>query len=529
MAIQLPSGIKGAVLPCADIRDTAFLGALKRILSKPPEIDEDLFKEFIKFVEEFIKQLPILIDEPSFKKWIMEVNQPESRKEEYRKAYALYELNKLKFDKLASVYGTDDYEYDKDFEEWLEIAAFIKSEWYLEIKPNRGINPRNIEYMPAVGPSYAEISKIIFAMPEFIKYVPIKDRPKYIYDRLSNAGSICVQSDYKSFENSFTRRIQEQIEMKLYKHMLTNYPHLYNLCHCQCIKNSIKSSSMNISLECARMSGEMCTSLGNGFTNLMLMKFFCKQHGITDAQGVIEGDDGLFTYHGPILYNEFFNKLGFQIDISTKDLNEASFCGNIFTNESFETLADPLEVMATASYSMQGVGARPIELNKLCYLMGFSILCQYGNCPILGEFARKQIRDCILADPNVRMKAIKYMQTSRKLDWWSREILSKTIHEKVTALNVKYCDRLLIEKLYLIPVSAQLQIEQQLKSSKGLLQSDLLDLLYSKIHPDWVNNYHNIQYSEHTPVRYIEYEPISSVVEFHDGDEIDVSYHAFYK
>lgn len=273
----------------------------------------------------------------------------------------------------------------------------------------------------------------------------------------------------------------------------------------------------------------MCTSLGNGFTNLMLMKFFCYKHNITDAQGVIEGDDGLFTYHGPCLYNEFFNKLGFQIDISTKDLNEASFCGNIFTYDSFKTLADPLEVMATASYSMQGVGARPTELNKLCYLMGFSILCQYGNCPILGEFARKQIRDCICLDPHVREKAIKYLTTSRKLDWWSREILSRTIHEKVVDSEIHYSDRLMIESLYCIPVSAQIEIENQLRCSQGLLKSDLLDLLYSKIHPDWVENYNRIQYSDYVPVRYIEYTPIANVVEFHDGDELEVSYHTFYK
>lgn len=529
MAVTLPSGISGAVLPCADIRDTAFLGALKRILSLPPQIDEELFDRFTTFVDEQISLIPILMNEPSFEQWIEEVNQPESRKQEYRVAFEKYKLNKLKFDKLAEVYGTDDYVTDIEFEKWLQIAAFIKSEWYLEVKPNRGINPRNIEYMPAVGPSYAEISKIIFSMPEFIKYIPIKDRPKYIYNKLSNAGSICVQTDYKSFENSFTRRIQENIEMRLYKHCLTRYPWLYNLCHAQCINNKIYSPSMNIQMECARMSGEMCTSLGNGFTNLMLMRFFCKEHHITDAQGVIEGDDGLFTYHGPPLYESFFNQLGFQIDISEKDLNEASFCGNIFTEESLKTLADPLEVMATASYSMQGVGARPIELNKLCYLMGYSILCQYGNCPILANFARKQVRDCIMIDPKVRVKAISYLKTSRKLDWWSREVLSKCIHEKVMDDTIHYKDRLLVQKMYEIPVAAQVELEKQLDNSTGILNSDLLNLLYKIKHPEWVDNYQKLQISDHVPVRYLEYDPIEQDVSFSEGEELMVSYHTFYK
>lgn len=528
MAVTLKSGITGATLFTADIRDTPLIGAFKRFMSKPPTINDKLMNKFMKFVEEQIRLLPHLTTRPCFEQWITEVNQPLSRKEEYTKAFDFYIEHKLHIDKLASVYGTPAYKKDETFEKFLRISTFIKSEWYPEMKPNRCINPRSITYMPTVGPSYADISKVIFSLPEFIKYVPIKDRPKYILERLSNSGSRCVSTDYKSFENSFTMRVQEAVEMKLYKHMLKLYPDLYNLCHLQCIHNDVHCSSMSISMDAARMSGEMCTSLGNGFTNLMLMKFFCYKHDITDAQGVIEGDDGLFTYHGPSLDNEFFNQLGFQIEIDERDLNESSFCGNIFTEKSLKTLVNPLEAIATASYSMQGVGARDCELNKLTYLMGYSLLCQYGNCPIVGAFARMQIRTTILNDPHVRNKALSYFKTSRKLDWWSREILSKTIYEKVLDAKVELEDRMLIERLYDIPVSAQLLIEKQLDQSTGWVSSDILDLLYSVKHPEWVVNYSKIEYSSAVPVRYLTYNPIKRSLNYVEGEEVMVNFSSFY-
>lgn len=528
MAVMLKASYLGATLPIADIRDTPLMGAFKRFLSSPPALDLKLFQDFEEFVDNYISSMPVLMHEPSFDEWIIHVNQTESRKKEYRVAWEFYLEYKLLIDRCAVTYGTPEYIRNDVFEKFLEISSFIKTEWYPEMKPNRCINPRNITYMPVVGPAYADISKHVFAMPEFIKYIPIKDRPKYILDRLSNAGARCVSTDYKSFENSFTRTIQEAVEMKLYKHFLRDYPAIYNLCHLQCIKNSVKNSSFSISMDAARMSGEMCTSLGNGFTNLMLMKFFCFKNQIHDAQGVIEGDDGLFTYHGPGLSNEFFNRLGFQIEIDERDLTEASFCGNIFTEKSLKTIVDPLECIATASYSMNGVGANSQELNKLTYLMGYSLLCQYGNCPIVGSFARMQIRTTIMNDPRVREKAIKYLQTNRKIDWWTREVVSSTIHEKILDFEVALEDRLLVEKLYNIPVSAQILIEEQIDKCEGYIKSDLLDLMFSIQHPDWVRNFNDLEYADKVPVRYFHNKPLKPKLAFPEGSEVVVTYEAFY-
>lgn len=528
MAVMLDAAYLGATLPIADIRDTPLIGAFKRFLSTPPALDKKLFGRFEKFVDDYISNLPILTKEPSFEEWIVNVNQTESRKQEYRDAWNYYCEYKLIINKCASDYGTKNYVYNEIFEKFLQISSFIKTEWYQEVKPNRCINPRSITYMPVVGPAYADISKYIFSLPEFIKYIPIADRPKYILDRLSNAGARCVSTDYKSFENSFTRTIQEAVEMKLYKHMLANYPDIYQLCHLQCIKNNIRNSSFTVSMDAARMSGEMCTSLGNGFTNLMLMSFFCAEHHVTDQSGVIEGDDGLFTYHGPSLTNDFFNKLGFQIEIDERDLNEASFCGNIFTEKSLQTLVDPLEAIATASYSMNAVGARPSEKNKLTYLMGYSLLCQYGNCPIVGAFARMQIRTTILKDPQVRRKALKYLSTSRKIDWWNREVVSSTIHKKILDSKISLEDRLMIEKLYCIPVSAQILIEEQIDQCSGLFKSDVLDLLYSTLHPDWVKNFNNIHYADTVPVRYFHNLPKVADLKYAEGEQVVVAYDSFY-
>jgi len=61
--------------------------------------------------------------------------------------------------------------------------------------------------------------------------------------------------------------------------------------------NRCYSKYVKIEVEATRMSGEMNTSLGNGFSNLMFMLYACHVQGIA-AEGIVEGDDGVFALEG---------------------------------------------------------------------------------------------------------------------------------------------------------------------------------------------------------------------------------------
>lgn len=77
------------------------------------------------------------------------------------------------------------------------------------------------------------------------------------------------------------------------------------------------------------MSGDMCTSLGNGFSNKMKAEFLAYKAGGT-IDGFVEGDDGLFVTNFELRSSDY-EKLGFTIKIEEiADPCEASFCGMIF-------------------------------------------------------------------------------------------------------------------------------------------------------------------------------------------------------
>lgn len=90
------------------------------------------------------------------------------------------------------------------------------------------------------------------------------------------------------------------------------------------------------------MSGDMCTSLGNGISNYLLAKFLVERKG-GQLRGVFEGDDGLFSTT-VLLDEKDYEKLGFTIKIErVDDPTRASFCGMIYT-KSGEVVRDPRKV-----------------------------------------------------------------------------------------------------------------------------------------------------------------------------------------
>lgn len=99
-----------------------------------------------------------------------------------------------------------------------------------------------------------------------------------------------------------------------------------------------------ISVPSTRMSGEMDTSLANGFTNLMLLEFWASEHH-TELKCVVEGDDGLSISGGPVPTADWFAKLGFTIKIVITTLERASFCGMVFDYDSEQLVVDPIKTI----------------------------------------------------------------------------------------------------------------------------------------------------------------------------------------
>ena len=178
----------------------------------------------------------------------------------------------------------------------------------------RCINGPCDEWKVYAAPYIHAVEKVVCKDRHFAKYIPVIDRPKAIYDRLSGFTGPYYVTDYTSFESSFVPDVLEAIECELYDYMLQNYPEASLIIRKQLIgKHKCRFKGFDLSVEGVRMSGDCNTSLGNGFANLMLMSFNAKKQGLL-FDGFVEGDDGLFAFSGPVKF-DIINDLGFTLKL----------------------------------------------------------------------------------------------------------------------------------------------------------------------------------------------------------------------
>jgi len=241
------------------------------------------------------------------------------------------------------------------------------------------------------------IEKIVFDLPQFIKHIPHHRRPTYITEMLGPVGPYYA-TDYTSFEGTLTAEFMEVCELMVYRHCLQNYPELADMIvHTIGGKNVAKSRFSTITVRGCRMSGDMCTSLGNGLSNYIVMSWLCKKNGAM-VSGVFEGDDGLFSA-GKVLDFRPLENSGFIVKVETHDKPEfASFCGNIVSCGRF-LLRDPRKVLCTFGWSHSPLASCPRHRAGLLRAKALSLGNETPYCPVVRALALRAIRDTVGAAP----------------------------------------------------------------------------------------------------------------------------------
>jgi len=260
--------------------------------------------------------------------------------------------------------------------------AFVKCETYPCYKFPRSINSRTDLFKCYTGPVFKRIEEEVFKHPSFIKHIPVKDRPQYIFDKMAGHNRYYV-TDYTSFEASFVPEIMKACEMQLYKHMLVNNPKAYRV-----IKEALTGENISkfrhysTLVPGVRMSGDMCTSLGNGFTNLMLFTFFAERNG-GRAHGIVEGDDGLIASTVPITKADF-EELGFIIKMEEHaSLYDTSFCGMNLSSE-LTSMVDPIKTLLNFGWSHSPLAQGGAKLRRsLMKAKALSLLYENPRCPVV--------------------------------------------------------------------------------------------------------------------------------------------------
>lgn len=282
------------------------------------------------------------------------------------------------------------------------------------------------------------------------------------------------------------------LEFVMYKYMARFLPDgraFLSLCD-QVIagRNTCKFKYLTVKIDATRMSGEMNTSLGNGFSNLMLMLFACHKVGSSDVRGFIEGDDGLFTMRGSVPTTEFFARLGFTIKlVEHQRISTASFCGMVFHEEDQINLTNPLKVLSKLAWcSPAYTRAKDSKLLMLLKAKALSNAYQYPQCPIVAASVRWVLR----CTKRIDLRA--YFAARNIQDYEKAELRRALAHwgelEQLINAPVPISTRLLVEELYGINYTTQLMVEQWLDRQDVL--RPIPDTLFRQNVPSAWRNFH---------------------------------------
>jgi len=308
------------------------------------------------------------------------------------------------------------------------------------------INSRSDAFKVWSGPLFKAIEEVVYQMPEFVKHIPVPERPAAIA-HMKKANRNYYQTDFTAFESHFTPEMLMVCECQLYSHCLSNYPDDANF-----INGVISGTNrmrtrtgVHAQVRGRRMSGDMCTSLGNGFTNLMLAKYIAHEKG-GELTGFVEGDDGIFATDVQLTAKDY-EDLGFTIKIETvDDPCTASFCGMIFA-ESGEIIRDPRKSFQTFGWSHSFIQAGPVIMDQLLRAKALSSVYETPQCPIVGVLARQALNETRSVHPR---------------------FVSDGYHVLPDVINIpefepSHDTRLLFERCYGISISQQLLAERMIE------------------------------------------------------------------
>lgn len=435
-------------------QNTIVAGVFKRVGRLTPPPDPELLKALAQFVRKWCEENLVPLEaeaDLSFETWKEKTNYPLWRKEE-----------------LTLIWDACNRELTK--KEFFNVKAFVKDEtYYPTFKHARNIFARRDEFKCASGPVFKAIEERVFEKTRwFIKKIPVDNRPAHIMKHLYREGAKYVATDYTAYESHFTKEILQHCEFIMYDYMTQFHPiHDEFMSWCNKViagTNHCEFKTFWLDIVATRMSGEMNTSLGNGFSNLMMMMFLSERKGNQHFDGMFEGDDGLCVMEGEIPTAEDFAQLGMTIKMEIHDnIETASFCGIVFDPVDMINVTDPACVLLNFGWSnSRYVNCSRVRRLELLRAKALSTAYTYPGCPIIQSLAQMGLR----LTKHIDIK--RFLEKNRSMSMWEREWLLAAIDHKKDPIPVPLGTRQLVERLYNIPISTQLELEEYFDSITSL-------------------------------------------------------------
>lgn len=346
------------------------------------------------------------------------------------------------------------------------FKSFVKAEFYPEWKQARSIQGPTDELKVHFGPVLALCEKIIFAGPQFIKKVPVAERPTYIAS-LFQDGARVAASDFSSFEVSWQRAQMDAFELPVLDHLTSLLPHgaefMRELRLVETGKIKLVFKHVIAYIHATRKSGTMNTSMSNGFGNWIIHEFASDYLKLGRLNGVFEGDDGLFNYSGGNFPTpDFYQQLGFAVKLEIHpSIAEASFCGMIFDPVECIAIVDPIKTLTKLGWGAACyTRARTSTKKSLLRCKAMSMAAQNPRCPVIAACADWILRCTAGLDTRRVLE-------SRNTSWWDRQSFLSGIRT-VDRRPCGPATRSLMDQKFGVSVPTQLAMEEWFDQQKSL-------------------------------------------------------------
>lgn len=347
------------------------------------------------------------------------------------------------------------------------IKSFIKREFYGEQKEPRIINGPT-DMLKAVVAPYVKLMEEHVYNEHYIKHcsrADVCDRMK----RIQNKFNLLYETDYSSFEGTFSVELMKACELQLFKHMLRNNHRIYKIIeHVDIGEHYFKCKFNNEEGVCkstgSRLSGCLWTSLGNGFTNQMVIEFVkymtqkkCKD--CIDIDYLVEGDDGLIGSNLQLDW-AIVGKLGLSLKCKqSHDFNELSFCGLCVGPQglmpgSFKRVVEKFGLSTNSEIINQhnwNSTYIKIRCKELLRAKAMCLLVSNKAVPILQPLACKILE--LTSDVHVSTRDFSY--------YWEIE-MQNVLNESLMPIEINMESRKFFESRYNITLNEQLRYEQMI-------------------------------------------------------------------
>lgn len=435
-------------------------GVSCRVFRDLPELDRELLRDFDSFVDKRVSELIVPITDTQLlteQEWLERTHYNGSRRKE------------------LSARGDMDVSLFLFCAKFLVNKAFGKLYLDLSFKTMRGIISRSDEFKMFSGRYFKSLEDQLYASDCYIKHVPVKDRVGHVLRFFEDQCGPYWETDFSSCESGFSVAFLRACEIKLYNRAFKNFPLAAKAIEAALTgQNVCKFKKFTVKIFGRRMSGEMCTSLGNTFSTQMLLEFVAKKQGVV-IKGLYEGDDSLFCC--PIrLDSDLFLRLGFRIKIEKRvDLYSSGFCGLNFSRD-LCSMTDPRRVLMTFGWTTSRLrNSGDVVLRGLLRAKAFSLLYEHPRCPVLSVLAARTLK--LTEGVIMRFESNWYDSTVQKESvMYNNQTQSEYV--KGISLEARFC----FEELYHIDVKTQLLIEHYLKTEwcGGMLADENIVSLFEE-------------------------------------------------